>query len=676
MSTSTYTLLSGQLPQGLELSSTGTIYGTPISVLNTTTNRFVIRKSTDNLIEDITYSITIEGSDPPVWVTTAGYLEVGQDNEEYIFNNQYLYYQLEAVPNNAPIDTIIRYYIGDNDGVLPPGLTLSKDGLISGFVTDTLDLTYYGVTPIEFPRTYEFSVTATDSVHNSKRTFKIVVTSPNVLNYNDTEMPIDITLPTLPSGEIFVAAPQWLMSSDLGKLRASNHHTIKIEAHDAYPLDGTLVYQLIDNIDEYQILPKGLNFDPSTGYIYGYLQHQAAVERNYEVTIDAVKTVGPSSKTSRQIFTLSVVGEVENTIQWITDSDLGSIETGSISELAVEAMSLNDRNEIRYSLLGGELPEGLELKQDGSIAGSPAYNFTGTYTFTVLARDVYELSDITRQFNVQVIETGNTEYTKIYMKPFLTRDKRRGYLDFTTNQSVFDPKSIFRYFDPNFGIQNEIRIVLEFGIEKLDLERYVSALRENFYRKDFYFGAVKKVIAKKDKDVVYELIYAEVIDTMINDNNESVSKIVYSGYDSIYYPSSITNMKNRLKEIVTVDNAYIDVNDDLQPRFMKTRQSALEDFLGYIRVIPICYALPGQGDKIISRIKLSGFDFKQFHFEVDRIIIQNPLDHSSAKYLLLERQSINDPLATDDQLFGSDYDADTLTVRLDDDNGDPLARKN
>ena len=676
MSTSTYTLLSGELPGGLSLSSTGTIYGVPVSILNTSTSRFVVRKTTDNVIEDITYSITIDGSDPPLWQTSAGYLLVGQNDEEYIYNGQYLEYQLIAVPNNAPIDTTIRYYIGDNDGVLPPGLTLSKDGLISGFVTDTLDLTYSGITPIEFPRTYEFSVTATDSVHNSKRTFKIVVTSPNVLNYNDTEMPIDITLPTLPSGEIFVAAPQWLMSSDLGKLRASNHHTIKIEAHDAYPLDGTLVYQLIDSPDEYQILPRGLYFDPVTGYIYGYLEHQAAVERNYEVTIDAVKTVGPSAETSRQIFTLSVVGEIEDTIQWITASDLGTIETGSISELAVEAMSLNDRNEIRYSLLGGELPEGLELKQDGSIAGSPAYNFTGTYTFTILARDVYELSEVTKDFSVEVVETGATEYTQIYMKPFLTRDKRRRYVDFTTDQSIFDPKLIYRYFDPNFGIQNDIKIVLEFGIEKLDLEQYVSALSENFYRKDFYFGSVKKVIAKKDKDIVYELIYAEVVDTMINDNNESVSRIVYSGYDDIYYPSSITNMKDQLREIVKADNSYIEVNDDLQPRFMKTRQTALADFLGYIRVIPICYALPGQADKIISRIKLSGFDLKQFHFEVDRIIIQNPLDHSSAKYLLLERQSINDPLATDDQLFGSDYDADTLTVRLDDDNGNPLARKN
>ena len=677
MSTSTYNLLSGELPEGLQLSSTGTIYGTPISVLNTTTNRFVVRKTTDSLIEDITYSITIEGSDPPVWVTTAGYLEVGQDNEEYIFNNQYLYYQLEAVPNNAPVDTAIIFYIGDNDGTLPPGLTLSKNGVISGFVTDILDLEYDGITPIEYPKVYEFTVTATDTVHQSKRTFKIVVTSPNVLNYNDISMPLDIVLPTLPPGEVYVAAPQWIMSSDLGRYRASNNHTILIKAHDAYPQDGTLTYLLIDNVDEYQTLPNGLTFDAVTGYIYGYLPHLPALERTYEITIDAIKTIGSTVKITRNIFTLTVIGEVEKTIEWITESDLGSIKAGSTSELFVQAQSLNSKNQIRYSLVSGQLPIGLTFNQDGSISGSPDYGNTETsYTFAVNAKDVYELSEISREFTVEVTDLDTTEYTKIFIKPFLERSKRRSYADFVTNENIFDYKSIYRYFDPNFGIQNEIKIILEFGIEKLNLENYVSALRENFYRRDLYFGSIKKAIAKKDNSIVYELIYADVVDPMITPDNKSVSRIVYRGYDEIYYPSSITNMKNQLRLITTEDNTYIDVDDDLQPRFMKTRQTALEDFLGYIRVIPICYALPGQGDKIISRIKLSNFDLKLYHFEIDRIIIQNPLDHSSAKYLLLERQSINDPIPTDNQLFGLDYDADTLTVRLDDDNGDPLARKN
>lgn len=676
MSTSTYKLLSGELPAGLELSSTGTIYGVPISVLNTTTSRFVIRKTTDSTIEDTTYSMTVDGSDPPVWVTTSGYLTIGQDDEEYIYNGQYLEYQLTAVPNNAPIDTVIQYYIGNNDGTLPPGVTLSKDGLISGFVLDTLDLEYSGTTPIEYPKTYEFTVSATDSVHITKRTFKIVVTSPNVLNYNDLSMPLDITLPTLLPGDIYVAAPQWIMNSNLGSLRAGNNHTIKIQAHDAYPQDGTLAYLLIDNPDPYQRLPEGLTFDPVTGYIFGYLPHQPALERTYEITIDASKTVGSTNEFTRNLFTLTVVGEIEQTIVWKTDSDLGTIEAGSISELAVQAESQNNKNELRYSLISGELPQGLEFKQDGSISGAPAYNFTGTYTFTVIARDVYELSEISKEFSMEVIESDLTTHTQIYIKPFLERSKRRSYADFVSNDKIFDYKSIYRYFDPNFGVQNELKIVLEFGIKKLNLEQYVSALSENFYRKDFYFGSIRKAIAKKGKDTVYELIYADVVDTMINDSGNSVTRIFYSGQDDIYYPSSITNMKNQLRQIPTENNVYIDVNDDLQPRFMKTRQTALDDFLGYIRVIPICYTQPGQADKIISRIKLSGFDFKQFHFEVDRIIIANTLDHSSAKYLLLERQSLSDPLATDDQLFGSDYDEDTLTVRLDDDNGNPLARKN
>lgn len=676
MSTSTYKLLSGELPAGLELSSTGTIYGIPISVLNTTTSRFVVRKTTDSIIEDTTFSITVEGSDPPVWITAAGYLQIGQDNEEYIYNNQYLYYQLEAVPNNAPLDTTIQFYIGDNDGALPPGLTLDKNGLISGFVNDILDLEFDGTTPIEYPKIYEFSVTATDTVHNSKRDFKIIVTSPNVLNYNQISMPGDVVIPPLPSGEIYIAAPQWIMNSDLGSLRASNNHSFFIKAHDAYPQDGTLSYILIDNIDPYQTLPMGLNFDAETGYIYGYLPHLPAIEQNYEITVDAVKVVGSTTEITRNIFTLKVIGEVEKTITWITDSDLGAIETGFISEFSVKAQSLNSKNEIRYRLISGDLPPNLKLNQDGCISGIPSYDQTGTYSFTISAKDVYELSEITKEFSIEVTQTSNIQYTKIYIRPFLEISKRKNYVDFITNDRVFDYKSIFRYFDSNFGVQNEIKIILEFGIEKLDLKQYVSALRENFYRRDLYFGNVKKAIAKKDKEVLYELVYTEVIDPMINNEGSSITRIFYADSDKIYYPSSITNMKNQLRQIPIENNTFIDVDDNLQPRFMKTRQSNLDDFLGYIRVVPICYALPGQADKIISRIKLSGFDFKQFHFEIDRIIIENTQDYSSAKYLLLERQSINDPVATDNQLFGSDYDEDTLTVRLDDDNGNPLARKN
>jgi hypothetical protein len=61
-----------------------------------------------------------------------------------------------------------------------------------------------------------------------------------------------------------------------------------------------------------------------------------------------------------------------------------------------------------------------------------------------------------------------------------------------------------------------------------------------------------------------------------------------------------------------------------------------------MRVIPICYTLPGKGSSIVSRIKHSGFDFKLLDFEVDRIVVQNSKDNDSAKYLIFPRLNITD----------------------------------
>jgi hypothetical protein len=64
--------------------------------------------------------------------------------------------------------------------------------------------------------------------------------------------------------------------------------------------------------------------------------------------------------------------------------------------------------------------------------------------------------------------------------------------------------------------------------------------------------------------------------------------------------------------------------------------------------------MPGNGSKIVSRIKISGFDFKQLDFEIDRLIVESSLDSASAKYLIFARQSIGDRIIEDDQLFGPD----------------------
>jgi hypothetical protein len=99
---------------------------------------------------------------------------------------------------------------------------------------------------------------------------------------------------------------------------------------------------------------------------------------------------------------------------------------------------------------------------------------------------------------------------------------------------------------------------------------------------------------------------------------------------------------------------YIGVNDDYLPKFMQTAQAGSIDIAGFMKVIPLCYTLIGNGAKVISRIKLSGFDFKTVDFEVDRLIVENSLDSNSAKYLIFERQSIGDHIPEDDKLYGPD----------------------
>ena len=234
-------------------------------------------------------------------------------------------------------------------------------------------------------------------------------------------------------------------------------------------------------------------------------------------------------------------------------------------------------------------------------------------------------------------------------------ESRRGlYQEFITNEFTFDPTLMYRYFDPNFGVQNNIKMMLEFAIEKQPVSIYAGALRENFYRKKLYFGDIKVAIARDDAgNDLYEIVYVDIIDDQVNSEGKSASMILESK-GRLFYPASVENMKRQLETLVLPDYSYIGVRKDFLPLFMQTIQPNSYRLPGYMKVVPLCYALPGNGAKIVSRIKLSGFDFKQLDFEIDRLIVENSLDTGSAKYLIFSRQSIGDTIPEDESLYGPD----------------------
>ncbi len=278
----TYTIISGKLPAGLRLVNS-TIVGTPFEVSRTTEYKFVIRARKNISFSDRTFSITIEGSDEPQWLTPAGPLPVGSNNAYYILDSSYIDFQLSAVDTDTAAGQKLNFFIASGDGELPPGLIMTNTGRITGFVQPLLsvplnagegpfdtdlydsvaydfgyrptngydtyiyDLTVYDFfvptgRPRKLNRNYEFIVTVTDGDTVTKRKYRIFVVGDDFFRS-------DNVITTAGSGTYtadvtYVRAPIFTTPADLGVRRANNYQTFKIDTWEGFNEDlGPIVYE-------------------------------------------------------------------------------------------------------------------------------------------------------------------------------------------------------------------------------------------------------------------------------------------------------------------------------------------------------------------------------------------------------------------------------------------------
>ena len=145
----TYALLSGALPSGLFLTTHGLIHGTPSLVSVATTSTFAVR-ATDNLgnLRDRTFSITVIGSAIPQITTPSGTLLSQYDS---------VWTQIQIEYSNPDPNNVVLVEL--KEGVLPPGLQMSDQGLISGYPLPPTD-------SISMPLATTFA-TAAESATNS-----------------------------------------------------------------------------------------------------------------------------------------------------------------------------------------------------------------------------------------------------------------------------------------------------------------------------------------------------------------------------------------------------------------------------------------------------------------------------------------------------------------------------
>lgn len=393
-------------------------------------------------------------------------------------------------------------------------------------------------------RNYEFIVTITDGDSIVKRKFSIFVVGDDYFRADNTYWLTDTGLFT--ADVTYLRKPIWLTKSNLGTFRANNYLTIFLDVYDK----DNIMYE----IDSESNLPPGMKFDYNSSAIYGKIPYQPAITKTYEFTITAKKfSDKPEMVSTSRTFTLTLIGEIDSIITWNTAGDLGYINANYISTLKVNASSTINNAVLLYSLVGGQLPNGLTVDYSGEIVGK-AYQFQDNskntlgltsidngettfdnkttsidrhYTFTIQAMDQYGYSASTKTFSLTVKTPDLIPFSNIRVKPMMNQTKRALWKDFITDNAIFTTGSIYRTNDLNFGVQSDLSMIVYAGIETKTAEEYVSAIGLNHKRKRFHFGSVKKAygIDQTTNETIYEVIYIEIIDPLEVNGDKLPSKI-------------------------------------------------------------------------------------------------------------------------------------------------------
>ena len=619
-----FSVISGSLPPGLRLSGSK-IVGTPFEVARTTEFKFCIRAKSSLGIADRTYTITINGADAPSFITPAGDLPLGPLNSYYALDQTYIDFQIVTVDFDTATGQKIHHFIAENDGELPPGLSLSDTGQLTGFIEPAYSIkvtdgsgTYddglfdavaydFGVRPsngydsfiydqvffdYSFPtkpptklnRNYEFIITASDGDSFTRQKYRIFVVADDYLRIDNTTLPVSTGI--YRADNTFLREAVWKTPEYLGLHRANNYITILLDIYET-PETGPVIY----SIDNENNLPPGVQFDVGTGEIFGNIPYQPAITKRYTFTITATRislTIGQQTISPRTFY-IDILGEVDSTINWLTDSDLGTVPANFISNLSIRAETTVNDALLVYTLESGRLPPGLTLKPDGEIIGKvnqygdetragltrfydappqvPNKVFTTfdggdtgvdrSYTFTAKAKDQFGYSAITRNFTVNVSTPNNKLYSNLTVRPFLSLDQRAIFRGFVNNNIIFTPENIYRPNDPDFGIQSQLKMIVYAGIETVEAAKYVSAIGLNHKRKRFNFGSVKKAYAiyPGTTNVVYEVVYVEIVDPLEPNKAKLNKSILNSSAD----PRNITidssnNIWSRDPDILGITN--------------------------------------------------------------------------------------------------------------------------
>lgn len=829
-----YRLQAGNLPAGCQISPGGavtgvptaitTLQGVPTEVSEDVTSKFTIRaytvSSAGNVdtIADRTFTLTITGDDPALWITPEGSVGTFWDGSEV--NIQLAYTDAD------PGDTVtVRLVAGE----LPLGLSLSASGRITGYIRPFpdednppgYDLQPIATDPFDFvsatiSKNYQFTLEVSDGVNTDLRTFTIFVYNRAAATADDALITGDDTFVT---ADVTPDRAPFILNfdpSNIGTIRGDNYFAYRFIGQDYDTPD--IEYAI--SVNEGFGLPPGLELDTYSGWYYGFVPDVGVTETTYSFFIQArqrsvvctatdaatnritcdfttrsdlypnaeiefegvtiggvqagvtyyVKEIVNATQftislvpdgavlaltdgTGRMLcvpedlpasrpypFSLTITGDVDREVIWLTPANLGTIANGDTSLFVVEAVNRGG-NQLFYQLEPGgfnELPPGLRLLPSGEIAGRVTFNtfsidlgattfdanqtvttFDNTFRFTVnaFAEDpkvsLFKVSQVRvidggsgyssaptitfntpsgatarqaaatavvvggtvtrvtvtdsgadytapatvtidgvgtglelevvmqftnfkriistfREFTIRLRREYNRPYQNLYALAMPGQSDRELIQSLLTNTEIFVPDYIYRPDDPNFGVSSQVRYLHAVGLDSDTLATYVASLDLNHYHKQLVLGEINTAQAlNADGTVLYEVVYSRVVDDLVNDLGQSVSKQVTLPY-SVPDPTDISSLVDQVypNSLINMRDQVIDSVGQLAnplPLWMTSKQTDGR-ILGFTPAWVLCYAKPGRARQIAYYLEQAfGANANVIDFDLERWIIDGLL---------------------------------------------------
>jgi hypothetical protein len=545
----TYSVIAGSLPAGMQVTSTGLLTGTPAEVAKRTLYTFVVRATAGTTITDRTFSLDVQGSDAPVFTTASGQLQLDDSTSVglyWVIDGASVSLQMQATDSDTRAGQVLVYEIVQ--GSLPPGVTMSKTGLISGIVQLTDDQRYgerggydasqedyddvvydKTVTSKSISKNFDFIVRVSDGTSFVEQNNNIFVYSADFWRVSNTAITIDASEIDGSPLTMDLSAnrrPVFRTGSDLGTFRHDNALVIKIDVEDFDPLQGDLEYSIQSGA-----LPSGVSIDINSGELYGQLARQSAVEVDYTFTVRANRVVATGINVfTDQQFTMKVIGEIDIGIAFTTPTVVGTLKADIPSLLSIEAVAEETNRVLSYSVTSGALPTGITLSEQGNLIGaidpSDFTDSTRAYTFTVTVSDQYQEAATSKEFTVNLdIPYTQTEYGNMSGHATSFIDQNIFY-NIAQDPNINSVENIYRPEDPTFGMRIKPDMLMMSGLEAQTLTAFQQQMEQNHTAKTLYFGDIKTAVAKEGTNTKYEVVYIEIKDNLVNKNGNAISSAI------------------------------------------------------------------------------------------------------------------------------------------------------